>query len=271
MKILYSALALSASLICSVAHATPPDNRPPNKVEVRPNNKVNNNVKNDIHNRVNSNVKNNIHNSTSSRSSASSRSQSNSRSSSTAKSANFNGNVNLNRTGDSFSGSNSSVDYQGGSNTLNSAFGNGSNNPNFTSNYETDDLYLTLPSVGSMMLPENTNPGITAQCQYINFNASYTGGDSTGLRLYLFEFQRSNTPDTITGQEMITLVGTCGVIEQLKGLEGHIDENLLDAAKELSLDKLMQGLYQLHGEEYNSRMLQLETIGKTSSGVGEGL
>ena len=167
--------------------------------------------------------------------------------------------------------SNASVNNQGGDNTLTSTFGNGSNNPNLNTTYETDDLYLTLPSVGSMMLPENTNPGVTAQCEYINFNASYTGGNAIGLRLYLIEFQNSNTPSQVEGQDMLTLVGTCGVLEQLKGLEGFIDDPLLDSAKELTLDKLMQGLFQLHGEDYNSRMLQLGTIGKTSSGVGEDL
>lgn len=177
-------------------------------------------------------------------------------------------NVNANTTDSNATSEGSNAEANGAlESTVGDAINQGGSLTNSTSFNEEGDLYLYLPDPVDISLPQNTQPGMSAACSHLQVTADYTGGDSTGVTLWVFGFANSNTPDEIptTAQQGFDSVVACGLSEQILGITGvsGLSPSEKAAAERLVVDQLMHRLYEANGMEYKARFLDLESVGRT--------
>lgn len=131
---------------------------------------------------------------------------------------------------------------------------------NISNDYSSDDLTLYLPDPVDINLPQNTQPGITLGCDYLQSHIDYTGGDSTGVSIWVFGFANSNTPDTIPENQVVDAVVACGLSDQLLDVARSsydLSSDVVEEVEYMVLQQLLKHLYATTGEEYKEYMLPL--------------
>jgi hypothetical protein len=128
------------------------------------------------------------------------------------------------------------------------------------------DTVWYLPDPVDIYLPQNTEPGMSAVCKHLGVTIDYTGGNSTGVTLWVIGFANSNTPSEIPVQatDLPTIVATCGVVDQILTLlpQTNLTDSEKAAAQKLALDSLLDVLFKLQGKVYNPRTLELESVNR---------
>lgn len=126
---------------------------------------------------------------------------------------------------------------------------------------------IILPDPVQLSPAQNTQPGMEVSCADLAIRADYTGGNTTGVTLYVISFYGQNTPSDLPAemQEGFKSVVVCGLSNQLLRIvhNSDLEGDIKAAAQRLVIDQIFYNLYETNGMEYNPRALDLESVNLT--------